>query len=86
MAVLVWVGGPETTGVPLEDVKWLFEEDLWLRCIQDAPGGRFLLGKRRAASIDELKQRAGESLRDESDLDEEAAAEKRSNGVPQLII
>ena len=91
MAVWVWVGVPETTGVPLEDVKWLFEGDLWVRCIQDAPGGRFLLGKRRAASIDELKQRAGVvwSPRDEGESDEEAVAGKPSNGVPsdeQLII
>lgn len=63
MAVWVWAGVPETTGVPLEDVKWLFEGDAWVRCVQDAPGGRWALGKRRAPGIEDLKKRAipGES-------------------------
>lgn len=87
MSVWVWAGVPETTGVQLEDVKWLFEEDLWVRCVQDAPGGRWLLGKRRAVSVEELKMRAEggvvvEGVRSGSDVsDEEIASEKRSTGV-----
>lgn len=78
MAAWVWIGVPETTGVPLEDVKWLFEDDLWVRCVEDAPGGRWLLGKRRALTIDELKNSAGAR-----------AAEKAGEGEPadeQFII
>ncbi|KAF8839536.1 general substrate transporter [Paxillus ammoniavirescens] len=56
MALWVWVGVPETTGVPLEDVKWLFEGRLWVRFVQDAPGGRWVLGGRRAPSVEELKK------------------------------
>ncbi|KAF9238558.1 general substrate transporter [Melanogaster broomeanus] len=58
MAAWVWAGVPETTGVPLEDVKWLFEggDAVWVRFVQDAPGGRWVLGKRRAPGVEELKK------------------------------
>jgi sugar porter (SP) family MFS transporter len=79
MAAWVWVGVPETTGVPLEDVKWLFEGDpLWVRFVQDAPGGRWVLGERRAMSIEELKKRT-EGARGGGDAsDEENTPEKRT--------
>ena len=66
--------------MPLEDVKWLFEGELWVRCVQDAPGGRWVLGKRRAVGIEELKQRtSGDVVADECDVsDEENVAEKLS--------
>ncbi|KAG9316128.1 general substrate transporter [Chiua virens] len=96
MAALVWVGVPETTGVPLEDVKWLFEGELWIRCVQDAPGGRWILRKRRARSIEELKHPsrakgdAVEAVPGGSDAsDEEMASRKQSAVVaandPQVI-
>lgn len=87
MAVWVWAGVPETTGVQLEDVKWLFEGDLWVRCVQDAPGGRWLLGKRRAVSVEALKRQAEGVVveggaRGGSDVSDEevAAPEKQSDG------
>ncbi|KAF9223309.1 general substrate transporter [Gyrodon lividus] len=88
MAVWVWAGVPETTGVPLEDVKWLFEGELWVRCIQDAPGGRWVLGKRRALSVEELKKAEVASAAgveggggNDGLLDEEIAREKLRQSV-----
>ncbi|EKM58555.1 uncharacterized protein PHACADRAFT_140586 [Phanerochaete carnosa HHB-10118-sp] len=46
---------PETKGYALEDIRYLFEHDTIVRAIQDAPGGRFLLGSKRAPSVEELK-------------------------------
>ncbi|KAF9004024.1 hypothetical protein BDQ17DRAFT_1355357 [Cyathus striatus] len=43
-----------TTGYALEDIKYLFE-DVTLRSLQDAPGGRLFIGKRRAKTIEELR-------------------------------
>ncbi|KAI6039839.1 hypothetical protein EDC04DRAFT_3002887 [Pisolithus marmoratus] len=48
MAIWVYVCIPETTGYPLEDVRYLFEKDIIIRSLQDAPGGRIFLGKRCA--------------------------------------
>ncbi|KAG9316127.1 general substrate transporter [Chiua virens] len=88
MAVLVWVGVPETTGVPLEDIKWLFEEELWIRCVQDAPGGRWILGKRRARSVEELKNRAEgvvvEGVRSGSNVSNEEMAPEKQEGPSPL--
>ena len=83
MAVWVWMGVPETTGVPLEDVKWLFEGPLFVRFVQDAPGGGWVLGRRRAISIEALKNQA-EGGRGVSDMvsDEESAPEKQFAVAP----
>ncbi|KAG0701220.1 general substrate transporter [Suillus ampliporus] len=55
MAVWAYIFIPETTGYPLEDIKYLFERDIIVRSLEDAPGGRIFLGKRRAVSVEELK-------------------------------
>ncbi|KAG2337459.1 general substrate transporter [Suillus weaverae] len=55
MVVWVYIFIPETTGYPLEDIKYLFEKDIIVRSLEDAPGGRIFLGKRRAVSMEELK-------------------------------
>ena len=87
MAVWVWAGVPETTGVPLEDVKWLFEGDpLWIQFVQDAPGGRWVLGERRAMSIEELKRRAEGARGGDDASDEENTPEKRTAVVAVDII
>ncbi|KAJ7761960.1 general substrate transporter [Mycena maculata] len=56
MAAWAWLCLPETTGYALEDIGLLFEKDVILRAVQDAPGGRFFLGQRRAAPIAELRE------------------------------
>ncbi|KAG2133567.1 general substrate transporter [Suillus bovinus] len=55
MAAWVYIFIPETSGYPLEDIKYLFEKDIIIRSLQDAPGGKIFLGKRRAVSVEELK-------------------------------
>jgi len=65
MAVYVWLGVPETTRVPLEEVKWLFEgPGVWVRFIRDAPGGRWVLKWMRLGqevpSMDEMKKQEEE--------------------------
>ncbi|EGN99201.1 hypothetical protein SERLA73DRAFT_182081 [Serpula lacrymans var. lacrymans S7.3] len=49
---------PETTGYALEDVKFLFEHSVVLRSLQDAPGGRMFIGKRKAMPVEELRRAA----------------------------
>ncbi|KIP03499.1 hypothetical protein PHLGIDRAFT_94735 [Phlebiopsis gigantea 11061_1 CR5-6] len=57
---------PETRGYALEDIRYLFESEPIARAIQDAPGGRFFLGSKRLASVQELKAAAeGVSVSDE---------------------
>ncbi|KAG2133555.1 general substrate transporter [Suillus bovinus] len=55
MAAWVYIFLPETTGYPLEDIKYLFEKDIIIRSLEDAPGGWIFLGTRRAATLHELK-------------------------------
>ncbi|KAJ7476119.1 general substrate transporter [Mycena latifolia] len=69
MAFWAWLCLPETTGYALEDIGLLFEKDVILRSVQDAPGGRLFLGTRRAAPIKELH---GDT---ESDPDAKVAVE-----------
>lgn len=35
---------PQTKGYALEDVRYLFEDRIMVRALQDAPGGKFFLG------------------------------------------
>ena len=55
MAAWAYVFIPETTGYPLEDIKYLFEKDIILRSLEDAPGGWIFLRGRHATSVEELK-------------------------------
>jgi hypothetical protein len=57
MSVWAYVGLPETAGVALEDIRYLFESQVFTRALQDAPGGRVFLGGRQAPSLDELRAR-----------------------------
>ena len=52
---------PETQGVALEDIKYLFERDVLVRALQDSPGGRIFLGGKRAPQLKEVRQAAEES-------------------------
>ncbi|KAJ7077152.1 general substrate transporter [Mycena belliarum] len=71
MSFWAWLCLPETTGYALEDIGLLFEKDIILRSVQDAPGGRFFLGTRRAAPIEKLRGDA------DSDPDAKVALEHR---------
>lgn len=56
---------PETKGYALEDIKYLFEKDVIVRSLEDAPGGRVFLGGKRATPVDDL--RGGGDIQDSSD-------------------
>jgi sugar porter (SP) family MFS transporter len=47
---------PETTGVALEDVHFLFEDRMVVRALQDAPLGKLFLGGKRARPVEELRR------------------------------
>lgn len=61
MAFWAYVFLPETAGYALEDIKYLFEKDVILRALQDAPGGRVFIGSRRAASVVDLRRESEKS-------------------------
>ncbi|KAJ7158562.1 general substrate transporter [Mycena filopes] len=73
MAVWAWLCLPETTGYALEDIGLLFEHDVILRSVQDAPGGKWFLGERRAAPIEKLRESARRDS--EGDVDEKVDVE-----------
>jgi sugar porter (SP) family MFS transporter len=56
MVLWAYIFFPETTAVALEDIKYLFEKDVVVRALQDAPGGCVFLRGRRATPIAELKK------------------------------
>jgi hypothetical protein len=58
MVVWVYIFLPETAGVALEDIRFLFDKDVVVRALQDAPGGHEFLRGRRAIPITELKKAA----------------------------
>lgn len=85
MAAWVYIFIPETTGYPLEDVKYLFEKNIIIRSLEDAPGGRIFLGKRRAVPVEELKaadvlapNSSKEILEESRSRSEEASAQGHS--------
>ncbi|KAG1736538.1 general substrate transporter [Suillus lakei] len=65
MAAWTYFFLPETKGYALEDIKYLFEKDVIVRSLEDAPGGRVFLGGKRATPVEEL--RGGPDLQDSSD-------------------
>ena len=59
MAVWAYVFLPETRGYALENVRWLFEDHVVVRAMEDAPGGKvFLRSRKRATPVEVLKARA----------------------------
>ncbi|KAI0738639.1 general substrate transporter [Daedaleopsis nitida] len=69
MSVWAYALLPETTGYALEDVHWLFEDEMVTRALQDAPGGRVFLGGKRATPVAELRAAAaGEEVESEDGL------------------
>ncbi|KAG1896923.1 general substrate transporter [Suillus fuscotomentosus] len=78
MAAWVYIFIPETTGYPLEDIKYLFERDIILRSLEDAPLGWIFLGKRRAVSVEELKAADTLPTNSPKDVSEELRLEEAS--------
>ncbi|KAJ3732498.1 general substrate transporter [Lentinula guzmanii] len=56
MAAWAYIFLPETAGHALEDIHFLFEQDVIVRALQDAPLGRLFIGKKRALPVEELKK------------------------------
>ncbi len=54
MSIWAYAFLPETSGYSLEQMKYLFEKDVIVRSLQDAPGGWIFLGGRRVATVEEL--------------------------------
>lgn len=76
MAVWSYVCLPETSGYALEDIKYLFERDVIIRSLQDAPGGKLFLRGRRARPVVFLRDGVtegddtdGEANDDDSEFD-----------------
>ncbi|KAJ7592913.1 general substrate transporter [Mycena floridula] len=55
MSAWAYVCYPETAGFALEDIHYLFEKDVIVRSLQDAPGGRIFLGGRSVPTVEELR-------------------------------
>ena len=62
MVVWTYFCLPETKGYALEDIRYLFEHDVLVRALQDAPGGKLFLGAKRVPSVEELKAAAERDL------------------------
>ncbi|KAI0745919.1 general substrate transporter [Earliella scabrosa] len=90
LVMVVWAYAflPETTGYALEDVHWLFEDEMITRALQDAPGGKIFLGTKRATPVEELRAAAaaaaeedreseGDMAKDPDDKDPENGARPR---------
>ncbi|KAK7032295.1 hypothetical protein VNI00_013254 [Paramarasmius palmivorus] len=59
---------PETKGVALEDIKYLFGDKWVVRSLQDAPLGRVFLGGKTAEPIEELRRKDDGLVREDSSV------------------
>lgn len=58
MAVWAYVFLPETSGYALEDIKYLYEKDVIVRALEDAPGGKIFIRGRHSTPVAELRRQA----------------------------
>ncbi|KAG0691907.1 hypothetical protein DFH29DRAFT_818637, partial [Suillus ampliporus] len=77
MAAWTYFFLPETKGYALEDIKYLFEKDVIVRALEDAPGGRLFLGGRRATPVEEMRRAA--DLHDSSAISGKGDEESNEN-------
>ncbi|OAX41459.1 general substrate transporter [Rhizopogon vinicolor AM-OR11-026] len=85
MTVWVYFFLPETKGYALEDIKYLFEKDVMVRSLEDAPGGHVFLGGRRAMPVEEMRRAA--EVHYSSEISEKGDEERNEcSGVADLQI
>jgi hypothetical protein len=82
VATWAYICLPETSGYALEDIKYLFEKDVIVRSLYDAPGGRILLRGRHVESVALLKERrggmaGGQNEKVTSDLDQVSSKQSK---------
>ncbi|KAH7884766.1 general substrate transporter [Phlebopus sp. FC_14] len=77
MAAWAYFFLPETKGYALEDIKFLFETDLVVRSLEDAPGGRIFLGGRRSTPVADLRRAIDEEAGGRSQASDEKATEEQ---------
>ncbi|KAJ3762660.1 general substrate transporter [Lentinula raphanica] len=71
MATWAYICLPETAGHALEDIHYLFEQDVIVRALQDAPLGRIFIGKKRAPPVEELRKKDSEVNADRKSIKED---------------
>ncbi|KAJ3714087.1 general substrate transporter [Lentinula raphanica] len=71
MATWAYICLPETAGHALEDIHYLFEQDVIVRALQDAPLGRIFIAKKRAPPVEELRKRDSEVNADRKSIKED---------------
>lgn len=74
MSVWVYICLPETSGVALEDIKYLFERDVIVRAVQDSPGGRLFLRGKRAPELEEMREAEAEANADRDSTSKKGTA------------
>ncbi|KAG1857876.1 general substrate transporter [Suillus tomentosus] len=74
MAAWTYFFLPETKGYALEDIKYLFEKDVIVRSLEDAPGGRMFLGGKRATPVEDM--RGGADIQESSDSSQKGDEER----------
>lgn len=79
MSAWAYVCLPETKGYALEDIKYLFEQDVIIRSLQDAPGGKVFLRGRQVPPVELLKERHGRLSAGEGRADDQDPLEHTSS-------
>ncbi|KAG6369680.1 general substrate transporter [Boletus reticuloceps] len=85
MSTWVYFFLPETKGYALEDIRFLFEKDMMVRALEDAPGGRVFLGGRRSIPVAELRKAATEDSTMVARSSDEKMSEEKVEATTQSV-